>query len=113
MDDHDADSTSPTGTPREFVGYRGEVARYRRRPGGWWLLALVGVPLVLALIGGAISPSSLPLSQARAAAVRDGLVAAGVTNTMTATGFGSANPVGDNTTDAGLAANRRVEIVIS
>lgn len=57
--------------------------------------------------------TSLPLSQARATAVRDALVAAGVTNTITATGFGSANPVGDNTTDAGRAANRRVEIVIS
>lgn len=57
--------------------------------------------------------TSLPLSQARAQAVRDALVAAGVTNQITATGFGSANPVGDNSTDAGRAANRRVEIVIS
>ncbi len=57
--------------------------------------------------------TSLPLSQARATAVRDALVAAGVSNQITAKGFGSANPVGDNTTDAGRAANRRVEIVIS
>ena len=57
--------------------------------------------------------TSLPLSQARATSVRDMLVAAGVTNPIAATGFGSANPVGDNSTDAGRAANRRVEIVIS
>jgi outer membrane protein OmpA-like peptidoglycan-associated protein len=57
--------------------------------------------------------TSLPLTRARAATVRDALVAAGVTNTITATGFGSANPVGDNKTTAGRAANRRVEIVIT
>lgn len=57
--------------------------------------------------------TSQPLSQQRAETVRDALVAAGVTSPITATGHGSQNPVGDNNTDDGRAANRRVEITVS
>ena len=64
MDDQSADSTSSTGNPGDIVGYREDVARYRRRPGGWWIAALVGVPLVLALIGGAIAPADAPTAVA-------------------------------------------------
>ena len=51
------------------------------------------------------------LSQARADAVRDYLVENGFPADMiTAKGFGSANPIGDNKTRQGRQQNRRVEI---
>ncbi|MDP5007866.1 MAG: OmpA family protein [Glaciimonas sp.] len=54
-----------------------------------------------------------PLSQARADAVRNYLGQRGVPNRVTAQGYGSTNPVADNNTDAGRAANRRVEIYVA
>lgn len=54
-----------------------------------------------------------PLSQARASRVRDYLVLNGLENTpMQVEGFGSTRPVADNATEAGRAANRRVEITV-
>ena len=51
------------------------------------------------------------LSQARADAVRDYLIENGFPADMiTAKGFGSANPIGDNGTRQGRQQNRRVEI---
>ncbi len=51
------------------------------------------------------------LSAARAAAVKAYLVGKGVAaDRITTNGAGSANPIGDNKTDAGRAQNRRVEI---
>lgn len=56
---------------------------------------------------------NLSLSQKRAAAVKAFAVAQGVPSSrMTTAGKGYAEPIGDNATDAGRAANRRVEIVI-
>ncbi|MDO5627964.1 MAG: OmpA family protein [Mobilicoccus sp.] len=58
-------------------------------------------------------PSSLNtrLSQERAESVRAVLMEAGVSgDVLTARGYGSTRPVADNDTDAGRAANRRVEI---
>jgi outer membrane protein OmpA-like peptidoglycan-associated protein len=53
------------------------------------------------------------LSERRAAAVKAYAVAQGVPSSRMATeGKGFAEPIGDNSTDAGRAANRRVEIVI-
>jgi outer membrane protein OmpA-like peptidoglycan-associated protein len=53
------------------------------------------------------------LSNRRAGAVRDYLIARGVAPAViTATGFGSSRPVGDNRTAEGRAMNRRVEIVV-
>jgi peptidoglycan-binding protein ArfA len=57
---------------------------------------------------------NIPLSNQRAQSVADFLVAHGVTgNRLSVNGFGSANPVADNGTEAGRAKNRRVEIVVS
>ncbi|MFD0739038.1 OmpA family protein [Lysobacter koreensis] len=58
--------------------------------------------------------ANLKLSQRRADAVRDALVAAGVPRAkVQAAGRGATKPVSDNGTAAGRAKNRRVEIVIS
>ncbi len=54
------------------------------------------------------------LSEQRANAVRDYLVQQGIDPTsITAAGFGKANPVASNDTAAGRQQNRRVEIIIS
>jgi outer membrane protein OmpA-like peptidoglycan-associated protein len=53
------------------------------------------------------------LSMKRAAAVRDALVSRGVsTDRISVEGFGAARPIADNTSQAGRANNRRVEIVL-
>ena len=57
------------------------------------------------------SAKNVKLSAARAAAVKAYLVGKGVAaDRVTTKGAGSANPIGDNKTDAGRAQNRRVEI---
>ncbi len=54
------------------------------------------------------------LSEARANTTRDFLVKQGVsTDNITAAGYGKSNPVADNTTAAGRAQNRRVNLVVS
>jgi outer membrane protein OmpA-like peptidoglycan-associated protein len=54
------------------------------------------------------------LSEKRAEGVQAYLVSQGIDpGSVTATGFGKANPVADNTTAAGRQQNRRVEIIIS
>ncbi|MGB7549054.1 MAG: OmpA family protein [Terracidiphilus sp.] len=54
------------------------------------------------------------LSENRAGAVRDYLVAQGVaTNSVTAKGFGNTLPVASNDNSAGRQKNRRVELVVS
>lgn len=54
------------------------------------------------------------LSEERADAVRDYLVSQGVTDSnITAKGFGKTHPIADNSTNAGRAQNRRVEMVVS
>lgn len=56
---------------------------------------------------------NLRLSLARAQAVRDWLVQAGIEpHRLTTRGFGGANALGSNDTDAGRAANRRVQFLI-
>ena len=57
---------------------------------------------------------NLPLSDNRAAAVKDYLVAQGVAaSRITTKGMGSTAPVATNETDAGRAQNRRVEVAIT
>ncbi len=54
-----------------------------------------------------------PLSQRRAQAVANTITGEGVEAArITSTGYGSTQPVGDNATAAGKAANRRVEVAI-
>jgi outer membrane protein OmpA-like peptidoglycan-associated protein len=54
------------------------------------------------------------LSQKRASAVRDYLVKKGIPEShLTAAGLGQEQPIGDNNTAAGKAANRRVELKLS
>lgn len=54
------------------------------------------------------------LSEERANAVRDYLVSQGVPeDNITAQGYGKTHPVADNSTNAGRAQNRRVELVVS
>ena len=54
-----------------------------------------------------------PLSERRAQAVANQLTTNGVDSSrITATGYGSTQPVGDNATAAGKSANRRVEVAI-
>ena len=56
---------------------------------------------------------NLPLSQQRAQAVSSYLASQGVSNSrMTTQGMGSSQPVADNSTSAGKAQNRRVEVYI-
>ncbi len=52
------------------------------------------------------------LSTARAKAVLDALVVGGIDKSrLSAAGFGDKNPIADNSTDAGKAKNRRVELI--
>lgn len=54
------------------------------------------------------------LSQQRADAVRDFLVSQGVqANNITSTGYGESDPIASNSTSAGRAQNRRVQLVVS
>ncbi len=54
---------------------------------------------------------NVKLSQQRAEAVREYLIAKGVTPiSLTAKGYGSKDPIADNSTPAGRATNRRVEL---
>lgn len=57
---------------------------------------------------------NVPLSQQRADAVRQQLIAGGIpANTISTVGMGSQAPVGNNATAAGRSQNRRVEIEIT
>jgi outer membrane protein OmpA-like peptidoglycan-associated protein len=54
------------------------------------------------------------LSQQRADAVRDYLISQSVNaGNVTAVGYGMSNPIADNSTAAGRAQNRRVNLVVS
>ena len=57
---------------------------------------------------------NLTLSQHRGDAVRDYLISQGVSaGNTTATGYGKGSPIADNSTAAGRAQNRRVNLVVS
>ena len=54
---------------------------------------------------------NMKLSQKRSKSVVDFLKSKGVTNKLTAKGFGKAKPIADNKTEAGRSENRRVELI--
>ncbi len=54
---------------------------------------------------------NMRLSQRRAVSVVEYLIAKGVSNRLSATGFGEDHPIADNDTDAGKSENRRVELI--
>lgn len=57
--------------------------------------------------------AKLEVSKERAQAVRGYLVRAGVPpHSLTATGYGDANPLADNETESGRFANRQIEFVV-
>lgn len=57
---------------------------------------------------------NMKLSENRASTVKDFLISQGVSpNNITSQGFGKADPVADNSTAAGRAQNRRVNMVVS
>lgn len=80
---------------------------------------LVTYPSTLVDVYGHTDPSggdriNIPLSQNRAQAVASYLTQRGVNPARIATqGFGSSRPIADNSTEAGRAQNRRVEIRIA
>jgi outer membrane protein OmpA-like peptidoglycan-associated protein len=115
-------------TPRGLVVNMGDVlfatGKYNLRPEAQIVLAkLSGIVLShpglnLAVEGYTDSVGTddfnLKLSQQRADTVSQYLVSQGLADsTVTAKGFGKANPVDDNDTPAGRQRNRRVEIVVS
>jgi len=56
---------------------------------------------------------NIPLSQQRAGSVQNFLMGQGITSSrITSQGMGSSQPVADNSTSAGKAQNRRVEVFI-
>lgn len=60
-------------------------------------------------------PSNQQLSEARAQSVADAVAAAGLADTsrLSTAGFGANRPIGDNGTDNGRRANRRVELRVA
>lgn len=59
----------------------------------------------------AATDTTLHLSQRRSQSVADYLSQKGVTNRLTARGYGEDQPVADNNTEEGRMQNRRVELV--
>jgi outer membrane protein OmpA-like peptidoglycan-associated protein len=57
--------------------------------------------------------TNIHLSEARATAVRNALIARGVAPTrLKARGYGAHHPIADNNTEAGRAKNRRIEFYV-
>jgi outer membrane protein OmpA-like peptidoglycan-associated protein len=101
-----------------------DTGRYTLKPGAREKLAkvsgiILGHPgLKIAVEGHTDSVGgddyNMKLSDSRAGAVRDFLVAQGVpAGSVTSQGFGKTMPVADNATAAGRQQNRRVELVVS
>jgi len=98
------DFNSATLTPASETVLDGVVALLKLRP---------GAPAVL---GGHTDSKgkhayNMKLSERRAAAVRDYLIAKGIpAASLSATGYGETRPIAPNTTDEGRAQNRRVTL---
>ncbi len=101
-----------------------DTGRYSLKPGAREKLAkvagiLIAYPGLNIAVGGYTDnvggdEMNQKLSENRAGAVRDYLVAQGVaTNSVGATGFGNSSPVASNENSSGRQENRRVELVVS
>ena len=101
-----------------------DTGQYSLKPGAREKLAkvagiLIAYPSLNIAVGGytdnvGTDEMNQKLSENRAGAVRDYLVAQGVAaNSVSATGFGNASPVATNADSAGRQENRRVELVVS
>src|SRR6266850_1927714 len=108
-------------TPVVLRGVTFETGRSALKPDSYTILDIVAASLVANRdikieIGGhtdntGASTTNLRLSQARADAVRAYLASKGVSpDRMAAKGYGASQPVAPNTTAAGRAQNRRVEL---
>jgi outer membrane protein OmpA-like peptidoglycan-associated protein len=109
------------GTPLILSGVNFETGKAILLPESQGILdqvaqSLVDNPDVNVEVGGHTdntgrTATNVRLSEARANAVRDYLIEKGVDGgRITAKGYGQENPVADNATAAGRAANRRVEL---
>lgn len=114
-------SAFQVGTPLVLVGVNFQTGKAVILPVSQGVLdqvaqSLVDNPDVNVEVGGhtdsqGSEAANLRLSQARADAVRQYLIGKGVAAArITAKGYGEGSPVADNTTAAGRAANRRVEL---
>ena len=101
-----------------------DTGRYSLKPGAREKLAkvagiLIAYPGLNIAVGGYTDnvggdEMNQKLSENRAGAVRDYLVAQGVaTTSVSATGFGNTSPVASNDNSSGRQENRRVELVVS
>ena len=101
-----------------------DTGRYSLKPGAREKLAkvagiLIAYPGLNIAVGGYTDnvggdQMNQKLSENRAGAVRDYLVAQGVvTTSISATGFGNTSPVASNDNSSGRQENRRVELVVS
>jgi outer membrane protein OmpA-like peptidoglycan-associated protein len=101
-----------------------DTGKYSLKPGAREKLAkvagiLIAYPGLNIAVGGYTDnvggdEMNQKLSENRAGAVRDYLVAQGVaTNSVGATGFGNSSPVASNQNSSGRQENRRVELVVS
>ena len=109
------------GTPLILSGVNFETGKAILLPESQGILdqvaqSLVDNPDVNVEVGGYTdntgrTATNVRLSEARANAVRDYMIEKGVDGgRITAKGYGQENPVADNATAAGRAANRRVEL---
>ncbi len=134
LDDHDpADrpAARPERVPRPAAGRsQDRPDRIRRRQGGHFAetsLGLldrvagtllrcgdVGIEVAAHADSDGSASKNRDLTQARAEAVVDYLVDAGVRREqLTAVGYGEDNPIADNSTAEGKRANRRIEFLVS
>jgi len=101
-----------------------DTARYTLKPGAREKLAkvagiILGHPVLKIEVEGHTDSVggdeyNMKLSENRANAVREYLVAQGIrSESITSRGFGKTKPVADNSTAAGRQQNRRVELVVS